>query len=190
MRLPLAAIIASLFLLPNNLFADVRIDEHHLSRIFHEMNHHPIPDPLSDIAPLIPRPRRLFRMPADGRISSPFGWRRDPFLGVKRFHSGMDIANFKSPCVVAAAGGRVVKAGRAAGCGLMVVLNHGGETQTRYCHLRKLFVSRGEEVEAGCAIGRMGATGRSTGTHLHFEILEGGVAVDPAPRLWLAFAPE
>lgn len=129
-------------------------------------------------------------MPADGRVSSAFGWRRDPVLGVRRFHRGIDIANIKDSRVVAAAGGVVLASGRSAGCGLVVEVGHGMETSTRYCHLDRLVVSAGDRVSSGDTIGLMGKTGRATGCHLHFELIEGERAVDPAPSLWLAFAPE
>lgn len=126
---------------------------------------------------------RMLLMPSDGRISSLYGVRRDPMAGSHRHHAGIDFANFKSSAVRAAAGGRVAFAGWAKGCGRAVVMEHGGGTRTRYCHLEHLAVKGGDAVEAGGVIGAMGSTGRATGPHLHFELIEGGQAIDPAPRL-------
>ena len=185
-----AAILMILFLSPNNLFADVRIDEHYLSRALHEKYHASIPDPLTAFAPELGASRLALRMPADGAVTSLFGWRRDPLNGRLGFHRGIDLANLRDSRIVAAESGRVERAGRMAGCGIGAVVDHGGGIKTRYCHLRSLAVRRGERVLSGGTIGRMGATGRATGSHLHFELLVAGRPVDPAPLLWLAFAPQ
>jgi len=185
-----AATSIILFLLSNNLFADVRIDEHHLSRALSEMMYSSIPDPLSDLAGEIRAMKLAFRMPADGVVTSLFGWRRDPLNGRLCFHKGIDLAGLRDSRIVAAESGKVERAGRMAGCGIGAVVDHGYGIKTRYCHLTSLAVRRGDRLLSGETVGRMGATGRATGSHLHFELLVAGRPVDPAPLLWLAFAPQ
>lgn len=112
-----------------------------------------------------------FVWPAGGRITQGFRW----------YHKAIDIANKAAPEIVAADGGTVISAGwpRGWGYGNMVTIDHGNGFATLYAHLSKVYVSVGQRVSQGQAIGRMGATGRATGVHLHFEIRHGGVAVDP-----------
>ncbi|MCW3489016.1 M23 family metallopeptidase [Dethiobacter alkaliphilus] len=129
-------------------------------------------------------------MPAQGRITSPFGWRSSPFTGRNTFHSGIDIGggNFGKP-VLAAAAGRVVRARYQGGYGNLVIIDH-GTYSTHYAHLRSFEVQAGDRVEKGKIIGQVGNTGYSTGPHLHFEIHKNGSPIDPlkmieteAPRL-------
>ena len=120
------------------------------------------------------------RLPLAGAQSSGFGWRADPFHGTRRFHSGMDLKAAYGTEVPAAAAGTVSFAGAQGGYGLSVVVDHANGTQTRYAHLSSLSVKAGEEVASGSFVGRVGSTGRSTGPHLHFEVLVAGRAVDPA----------
>jgi murein DD-endopeptidase MepM/ murein hydrolase activator NlpD len=115
-------------------------------------------------------------------ISSAFGWRRDPFTGAARFHQGIDIAVKYGAEVRAAASGRVSFAGVQGGYGHTVVIDHGDSRQTRYAHLSDVSVREGETVTEGQTIGRSGASGRSSGPHLHFELLVAGTPVDPAGR--------
>lgn len=115
----------------------------------------------------------------DGRISSQFGWRRDPFVGRARFHGGIDLAARYGTEVPAAAAGTVVTAGEQGGYGLTVVVRHDGGYQTRYAHLSSLEVRVGDAIEKGALLGRVGSTGRSTAPHLHFEVTQGGQRVDP-----------
>ncbi len=103
------------------------------------------------------------------RITQYFGWR----------HSGVDIAGPTSNSIYAAAGGRVALSGWQRGYGLTLLIDHGNGFTTRYGHSRKLFVSSGEYVEKGETIAMVGSTGRSTGPHLHFEILKNGRRVNP-----------
>lgn len=142
-----------------------------------------LPDLLAIAMPMPSISRRIFLLPADGIVSSPFGWRIDPIDGGRRFHAGLDVANLRRGRVIAAATGVVAFAGWRRGCGLMAVIEHGGDVETRYCHLDSLCVHAGELVSAGEPLGRMGQTGRTTGRHLHFEMREGGCPVDPAPKL-------
>jgi murein DD-endopeptidase MepM/ murein hydrolase activator NlpD len=115
----------------------------------------------------------------NGRVSSAFGWRRDPFTGRPRFHRGIDVAQAYGQDVRAAAAGRVVFAGDQGAYGTMIVIDHPGGRQTRYAHLAVSGVQPGDRVDVGEVIGKSGNSGHSTGPHLHFEVLEAGRAVDP-----------
>ncbi len=121
--------------------------------------------------------------PAVGVVSSPFGLRADPFTGEKRLHKGIDLAMPKGSPISAVAAGKVVYSGHANGYGNTVVLDHGNGIITRYAHNQVNLVSVGDAVEAGQEIALVGSTGRSTGPHLHFEVLQNGTAVDPSPFL-------
>jgi murein DD-endopeptidase MepM/ murein hydrolase activator NlpD len=116
-----------------------------------------------------------------GRISSDFGWRKDPLTGETRFHRGLDVAAAYGQEVPVAAAGSVVFSGTQKGYGKVVVVQHQGGTETRYAHLSQLDVRTGDVVKEGDIVGRVGQSGRATGPHLHFEVREGGQAVDPAP---------
>ncbi|MBI4127891.1 MAG: M23 family metallopeptidase [Parcubacteria group bacterium] len=115
-----------------------------------------------------------FIWPAVGRITQPFRGSR---------HTGIDIANPSKPPVYASASGVVADTGWGGGYGYMVVIDHGNGLKTRYAHLNKIYVSEGEAVNQGDAVGQMGSTGRSTGTHVHFEIMVNGRYVDPIDYL-------
>jgi len=118
-------------------------------------------------------------LPVRGRVSSSFGARRDPFTGRRRVHEGVDIAVPKGTPIRAAAEGTVVFAGRQRGYGNTVILQHADGRKTRYAHAAKLGVTVGEAVGKGETIGLVGSTGRSTGPHLHFEVIDGGRHVNP-----------
>ncbi len=118
--------------------------------------------------------------PVPGPISSRFGMRRHPILGYRRMHSGQDYRARHGTPIVAPTSGRVTGAGRMGGCGIAVRLDHGGGLQTRYCHMSRMAVSRGQSVRRGQVIGYVGSTGLSTGPHLHYEMYRGGRAVNPA----------
>jgi murein DD-endopeptidase MepM/ murein hydrolase activator NlpD len=117
------------------------------------------------------------------RLSSRYGYRQDPLGEGHRFHAGIDIPGPAGAPVLASAAGVVTFAGSAGGYGRMVEIDHGGGLRTRYAHLAVIAVSQGVRVPVGAAIGRMGSTGRSTGTHLHFEVRRDGRAVDPLAYL-------
>lgn len=122
------------------------------------------------------------RIPADNYyISSNFGKRKDPFRKSWATHSGVDMAGWTGEPILAAGSGRVVKSGRAPAYGLMIELDHGNGFRTRYGHMRRLSVKVGDTVDRGQKIGEMGTTGRSTGTHLHWEVRLNGELVDPLP---------
>jgi murein DD-endopeptidase MepM/ murein hydrolase activator NlpD len=112
-------------------------------------------------------------------ISSPFGWRSDPIRGIKRRHAGVDLPGPRGARIYATAPGIVTRAGWGSGYGNLVEIRHAGGVRTRYAHLAHLFVRPGEQVAQGHLIAGMGSTGRSTGTHLHYEVRLDGVPVDP-----------
>ena len=119
--------------------------------------------------------------PADNfYISSDYGRRRDPITKRMAFHAGVDLAGPARQPVFATAPGTVAKAGRNGPYGNMVEIDHGFGLRTRYGHLDRISVKKGEEVGFRTQIGRMGSTGRSTGTHLHYEIRFEGKAYDPS----------
>lgn len=120
---------------------------------------------------------------ASGWLSSPFGVRTDPFLGDERFHAGIDFAARAGTAVVAVASGVVTYSGPRYGYGTMVEIDHGEGVVTRYAHNRNNLVEVGDPVVKGASIAEVGSSGRSTGPHVHFELLRDGRAVDPATYL-------
>ena len=116
---------------------------------------------------------------ASGFISSYFGERSDPFDGREAFHKGVDFAGAAGSKVVAVAAGVVTWAGERSGFGKLIEINHGDGYVTRYAHNQKTLVSVGETVKRGEPVALMGSTGRSTGPHVHFEVLHNGRQVDP-----------
>ncbi|MFO7750755.1 MAG: M23 family metallopeptidase [Desulfobacteraceae bacterium] len=117
--------------------------------------------------------------PVKGWVTSSFGYRESPFTGKKEFHSGLDIANRKDTKIVATAKGKVSLAREKMFIGKVVVIDHGHGTVTKFGHLNKILVKRGDTVNRGDVIGLMGNTGRSTGPHVHYEITISGVSVNP-----------
>jgi murein DD-endopeptidase MepM/ murein hydrolase activator NlpD len=115
----------------------------------------------------------------DGWISSYFGRRADPFTGYTAVHKGLDFAGPEGTKVISVAAGLVTFAGERSGFGEMVEINHGNGLATRYCHNEKVLVKQGDMVRKGQEVALMGSTGRSTGPHLHFEVLKNGTQVDP-----------
>ncbi len=114
-----------------------------------------------------------------GWLSSYFGRRTDPFTGKLAFHEGIDFAGKMGSDVIAVASGVVVWAGKRSGYGNLVQINHGNGYATRYGHNKEILVKVGDTVKKGQVIARMGSTGRSTGPHVHFEVLRNGRPVDP-----------
>ena len=117
------------------------------------------------------------------RLSSRFGYRSDPMRRVTRLHAGIDIPGPLGTPVLASGDGVVRFAGSAGGYGHMVEIAHGAGLATRYAHLSRILVRPGEPVARGERIALMGSTGRSTGSHLHFEVRRSGRAADPLPFL-------
>ena len=112
--------------------------------------------------------------------TSRYGMRPDPFTKRPTFHAGLDYGSFKNARIVAASDGIVTMAGRNGGMGKMVEIDHGHGFKTRYGHMNKLNVKRGQRITKGQLIGGMGSTGRSTSTHLHYEVYFQGRTVDPS----------
>ncbi|HEY6824058.1 MAG TPA: M23 family metallopeptidase [Steroidobacteraceae bacterium] len=116
---------------------------------------------------------------ANGFISSYFGERSDPFDGRDAFHKGVDFAGALGSNVTAVAAGVVTWAGERSGFGKLIEINHGDGFVTRYAHNERTLVTVGETVKRGEPIALMGSSGRSTGPHVHFEVLRNGRQVDP-----------
>ncbi len=114
-----------------------------------------------------------------GWLSSQYGKRVDPLTGKSAWHSGVDFAGHDGSDVIAVASGVVTYAGKRSGYGKLVEITHPDGLVTRYAHHKSLVVSAGDVVKKGETIGKMGSTGRSTGPHVHFEVLKNGRTVDP-----------
>lgn len=118
--------------------------------------------------------------PSLGRLTSPYGWRKNPFSGRgTEFHSGVDIASGYGTRIVATGAGRVTFSGYRAGFGYTVVINHGYGYTTMYAHCSSLNVRVGDYVERGQLIARMGRSGRATGPHVHYEVSYNGRTINP-----------
>ncbi|MFK5977625.1 MAG: M23 family metallopeptidase [Rhizobiaceae bacterium] len=117
------------------------------------------------------------------KTSSRFGLRTDPFNGRRAVHSGLDFKGKTGTPVLATASGTVIHAGRKGGYGKMVEIKHVGGFITRYAHLRRFYVKKGQKITIGKKIGTVGSTGRSTGPHLHYEVRRNGKARNPADYL-------
>ena len=118
-------------------------------------------------------------LPAQGWISSPFGYRRHPIFHVVKFHSGVDIAAPRGRKIVAADSGRVVHAGWWSGYGQATIIDHGGGLTSVYAHQSRIVVTPGQLVARGETIGYLGSTVNATGPHLHFEVRRNGSPTDP-----------
>ena len=114
-----------------------------------------------------------------GWVSSLFGKRADPITGKIEFHAGVDYAGKSGSPILAVASGIITWSGARYGYGNVVEINHGNGYQTRYAHNKKNLVVVGQKVDQGQVIALMGSTGRSTGSHVHFEVLNNGKAVNP-----------
>jgi murein DD-endopeptidase MepM/ murein hydrolase activator NlpD len=117
--------------------------------------------------------------PVNGLVSSPFGYRVHPILGGRRLHGGIDIDASTGTPIGAAEAGVVLVAETFGGYGMAVVIDHGGGLATLYAHQSRLAVSRGDQVARGQVLGYVGCTGYCTGPHLHFEVWENEIRVDP-----------
>jgi murein DD-endopeptidase MepM/ murein hydrolase activator NlpD len=117
------------------------------------------------------------------RLSSNYGMRTHPVLGGRRAHKGVDLASPVGTPIHATADGVVSKAQWFSSYGLYVSIEHGGEIETRYGHMSRLNVAAGQHVHKGDIIGFVGATGRATGPHLHYEVRVNGEAVNPLPYM-------
>ncbi len=134
-----------------------------------------------DILKMIP-----FALPASGHVSSGFGYRYSPFHGGLSMHEGIDFSLSQGSHILATADGIVRQVRRNGTYGLMVDIAHSDSVVTRFAHLSKAFVSDGERVCRGEVIALAGSTGRSTGPHLHYEVLVNGKPRNPAPIITMA----
>ena len=134
-------------------------------------------DRLRAIVPYMPLRRPLF---GEANVSSPFGYRPDPFLGRPALHPGIDLVQDYGAEVKSTGAGRVIHAGPMGGYGNMVEIEHGAGLTSRYGHLSEILVEEGQQVKANEVVGRLGSTGRSTGPHLHYEVRIDGEPVDPS----------
>lgn len=127
----------------------------------------------------------LFARPVYGRQTSGFGYRRDPFSGVRRFHYGLDVAAPRGTPILASMEGRVSYIGdQSRGYGKYVIVRHPGGFQSLYAHMNGFNVRTGQQIVRGRTIGWVGNTGRSTGAHLHFAIIKDGKFVSPNNYLY------
>ena len=131
---------------------------------------------LHALMPFVPLRKPLA---GDAAVTSPFGYRADPFLGRPALHTGVDLLQPYGSDIRATAAGRIVHAGAAGGYGDMVEIDHGFGLTTVYGHMSEISVAEGQDVAQGQILGRLGSTGRSTGPHLHYEVRVDGEPVDP-----------
>lgn len=117
--------------------------------------------------------------PAPGAITSKFGFRDDPFNRGVKPHEGIDIDNSTGTPIKAAGAGVITFTGYTNGYGNTIVISHGSGYQTKYAHLSDIGVKTGDTVKKGQIVGTMGSSGRSTGSHLHFEVVRNGTLIDP-----------
>lgn len=117
--------------------------------------------------------------PTSGWVTSPFAWRTSPFTGKREFHKGIDISAPRGTPIYAPARGVVELSGRDGSYGLSVRMKHNSSLATRYAHMHRIAVKKGQTVTRGELIGYVGNTGRSTGPHLHYEVRLNGVPVNP-----------
>ncbi len=117
--------------------------------------------------------------PVRGWLTSTFGYRIDPFTGLRQFHEGLDIANRMGTPIIAPADGIVSRASNTTGYGLTVEINHGYGIKTIFGHLSKAYVSVGHSVRRGERIAAMGASGKATGPHLHYQVMLNDVPMSP-----------
>jgi len=117
--------------------------------------------------------------PAKGWVSSRFGYRISPFTNEKEFHNGLDVSARTGSTIISPADGVVSSVGKSYGFGNILTINHGYGLKTKYAHLKKALVKKGQAVKRGQKIALMGISGRSTGPHLHYEVHLKGVPVNP-----------
>lgn len=117
--------------------------------------------------------------PVDGWITSNFGYRKSPFTGRREFHAGLDISNRSGKKIIAPANGRVSFAAKKMYIGNLLIIDHGYGRVTKYGHLKKILVKKGQKVERGDVIALLGNSGRSTGPHVHYEVRINGTPVNP-----------
>lgn len=153
--------------------AEPSLEEERANRLLSQMDHLNLYRIAAEKAPFATPVRNAFR------FTSGFGFRRDPKTGGRRMHKGVDFAAKLGTPLFATADGVVTHAGWSSGYGRLVKIQHEFGIETRYAHLSKLNVKVGQRVSRGDNIGAMGASGRVTGVHLHYEVRVGGKAVNP-----------
>ncbi len=121
----------------------------------------------------------LWPCPSSGRVTSEFGWRKHPVLGINRFHNGIDIGAKTGASILAAYNGTVVASSYTSAMGNYIMIDHGDGLYTIYMHCSALYVTKGQAVSRGDTIGAVGSTGLSTGPHLHFSVRRNGEYVNP-----------
>ncbi|MDE7115399.1 MAG: M23 family metallopeptidase [Muribaculaceae bacterium] len=126
----------------------------------------------------------------DFTMSSGYGVRRDPIYGSSKFHTGLDFAAKTGTPVFATADGKVTEAGRQSGYGNCIDISHGYNYLTRYAHLSEILVKPGQEVKRGEMIGKVGSTGKSTGSHLHYEVRFKDEPQNPVNYYFMDLSPE
>jgi murein DD-endopeptidase MepM/ murein hydrolase activator NlpD len=147
---------------------------------------------LSDTKELIIQNNQLMRITPSiwptlsTTISSRFGYRKDPFSRRAAFHAGVDISGNSSDPVYTTADGVVTSADYDSAYGYNIIVKHASGVRTHYAHLKEILVKSGQIVKQGETIGLLGSTGRSTGPHLHYEVLKKGATIDPMPYLQAA----
>jgi murein DD-endopeptidase MepM/ murein hydrolase activator NlpD len=117
--------------------------------------------------------------PVHAQVTSPFGWRRHPIFGVRKFHTGVDLAGPNHSAIRAADSGSVLYTGWYGGYGKVVIISHGNGMATLYAHMSRTAAEVGQNVSKGDVIGYEGTTGFSTGPHLHFEVRVNGTPNNP-----------
>ncbi len=121
-----------------------------------------------------------------GWMSSPYGYRSDPFTGKRAWHAGVDFAGKDGSDIISVAAGVVTWSGARYGYGNLVEVNHGDGYTTRYAHCKEILVKAGDIVDKGEVLARMGSTGRSTGPHVHYEVLKNGKPENPKKFIYRA----
>jgi murein DD-endopeptidase MepM/ murein hydrolase activator NlpD len=152
------------------------------------------PIPLDEPEPLVDYANEMINLangtplgePTNGWIASGYGTRTDPFNGRRAFHYGIDISNMVGTPIIATAAGKVVFAGSNGGYGNMVKIEHAGNYLSIYGHLNRIHVKPGDRVVRGDNIGIMGNSGRSSGSHLHYEVRHLDKPINPYPLIYLS----
>ncbi len=178
-------VVAALVLAPSAVRADDSISERAATEVADV--YHGAAAAMAQIIPVpIPDITMLTTEPIPQTLSSGYGWRDDPIRHTWRFHSGTDFpADYGTP-VLAAGTGKVIFAGRYAGYGNCVQIDHGNGVVTLYGHMQRIQTKKDAIVAAGDRIGQVGSTGRATGPHLHFEIRLDNRPVDPVAAMSIA----
>jgi murein DD-endopeptidase MepM/ murein hydrolase activator NlpD len=163
----------------NSQNTQIQLDS--LLRQTHEFEYH-----LGEIEKLANQPKLANQSVPTGspiqdayEVSSPYGYRTDPFTQAISLHEGIDLSTAANTKIYATADGVVTQSGEVGDYGLLIEIQHETGLMTRYGHVNKLFVQVGDSIKKGQLIGLVGSTGRSTGNHLHYEVLFGGQAIDP-----------